>query len=89
MEGLLGNLGIASRVPALVALLFVALGAYCVWLAVYRLYLSPLAKIPGPKLAALSFWYECYYDVILPGRYTWKLEELHNTYGKRDTPSLH
>jgi hypothetical protein len=30
--------------------------AYIVAGAVYRLYFSPVAKFPGPKLAALSFW---------------------------------
>lgn len=55
---------------------------YAAILTLYRLYLSPLAKFPGPKLAAASFWYEFYYDVIRSGTYTWKLKELHKQYGK-------
>ncbi|KAL8679521.1 MAG: hypothetical protein Q9186_004203 [Xanthomendoza sp. 1 TL-2023] len=43
--------------------------------------MSPVVSIPGPKLAAFSFWYEFYYDVILQGRYTWKIAELHEKYG--------
>ena len=54
---------------------------YVLYLAISRLYLSPVASIPGPRLAALSFWYEFYYDVILRGRYTWKIAELHEQYG--------
>lgn len=38
---------------------------YCVGLGVYRLYLSPLAKFPGPRFAALTLWFEFYYDVIV------------------------
>ncbi|TLD20674.1 hypothetical protein PspLS_08795 [Pyricularia sp. CBS 133598] len=52
-----------------------------VYLAVYRLFFSPIAHLPGPKLAALSFWYEFYYDVILGGRYVFKIKELHAQYG--------
>ncbi|KAM4059506.1 cytochrome p450 [Hirsutella rhossiliensis] len=55
--------------------------AYAVGLATYRLFLSPIAGIPGPKLAAISFWYEIYYDVWLGGRYYSKIEEMHKVYG--------
>jgi len=56
--------------------------AYWICLAVYRLYFSPLAKIPGPKLAAVTLWFEFYYDVIKRGRYTWKIAEMHEQYGR-------
>ena len=42
----------------------------------------PLARIPGPKLAAASFLYEAWYDLILGGRYTRKIKEMHDIYGK-------
>jgi hypothetical protein len=55
---------------------------YCGSVVYYRLALHPLAKFPGPKLAASTRWYECYYDVFCGGRYTWKIGELHETYGE-------
>lgn len=55
---------------------------YYASLAVYRLYFSPLAKFPGPKLAALTLWFEFYYDVVKRGRYTWKIAEMHKQYGE-------
>ncbi|KUJ23966.1 cytochrome P450 [Mollisia scopiformis] len=47
----------------------------------YRLFLHPLARFPGPKLAAATRWYEGYYDVIENGQYTFKIEEMHKQYG--------
>jgi hypothetical protein len=48
---------------------------------VYSVYFGPLSKFPGPKLAAATLWYEFYYDVILKGRYTFKIKELHEKHG--------
>ncbi|KAI9664637.1 MAG: hypothetical protein M1821_006083 [Bathelium mastoideum] len=42
---------------------------------------SPLAKVPGPKLAALTYWYEIYYDVWLEGQYFRQIAEMHKKYG--------
>lgn len=50
---------------------------------VHGVYFGPLAKFPGPKLAAATLWYEFYFDVILKGRYTFKIKELHEKYGMR------
>ena len=61
---------------------------YLAGLAIYRLYFHPLARFPGPKLAALSQWYEFYYDVVLKGRYIFKIKELHEKYGKQDSLAL-
>jgi hypothetical protein len=55
---------------------------YLVGLALYRLYLSPIAKFPGPKLAALSRWYEFYYDVVKSGQFSTHIRELHKIYGE-------
>jgi len=49
--------------------------------AVRRLYFHPLAHIPGPKLAALTWWYEFYWDIIQPGKYVFRIQELHQIYG--------
>jgi len=55
--------------------------AYLVTLAVYRLFLHPLARFPGPKLAAITRYYEAYYDVVRDGQYTNKITEMHKAYG--------
>lgn len=46
-------------------LLLGALAFYVAALVVYRAFISPLASIPGPKLAGLTSWYECYYGMSL------------------------
>jgi cytochrome P450 len=54
---------------------------YLVQLVIQRLWLSPLAHIPGPKLAALTQYYEFYYDFVLGGQYTFKIIDMHEKYG--------
>ncbi|OOG00947.1 hypothetical protein ASPCADRAFT_125952 [Aspergillus carbonarius ITEM 5010] len=73
----------------------------CFWLAwsfifhqlcvvIYRLYFHPLARYPGPRLAAVTFWWECYQDIFAGqgGEFTNQLEEMHDAYGSivRVTP---
>ncbi|KAJ9216495.1 hypothetical protein DTO166G4_2083 [Paecilomyces variotii] len=64
------------------AVAVIGLGAlYIFGLVFYRLFLSPLAKFPGPKLAAVTGWYELYYDVIKKGKYIYEIEKMHDKYG--------
>ncbi len=55
---------------------------YAVTLVLHRLYFSPIANFPGPKLAASTSWYEIYYDVVKKGKYLFEIEEMHNEYGR-------
>ncbi|KAF4776013.1 hypothetical protein HER10_EVM0002755 [Colletotrichum scovillei] len=66
-----------SILKALVLLLL----HYLIVVVAYRLFFSPLRKIPGPKLAAVTFLYEFYYDAICRGRFLWKIQDLHAKYG--------
>jgi hypothetical protein len=54
---------------------------YLVTLSMYRLYFSPLSHIPGPRLAALTKWYEAYYEIVLSGQYSFHIDKLHDEYG--------
>lgn len=68
------------------ALLGVGLLGYGLWLVVYRLVFHPLARFPGPKLAAASYWYDLYYDWFAGpefGKSASNIEHLHDRYGMR------
>ncbi|KAM7200690.1 Cytochrome P450 monooxygenase sdnE [Naviculisporaceae sp. PSN 640] len=67
-----------SSLVRILAVLFIG---YLIGLVVYRLCFSPLAKFPGPKLAACSKWYEFYYDVVLRGQFTFQIQRMHQKYG--------
>ena len=55
--------------------------AYLFSIALYRLRFHPLARFPGPKLAALSKWYEFYYEVVLKGQFVFNIDVMHEKYG--------
>ena len=69
---------------ALLQLTGALFSGYLICLVIYRTYFHPLAKIPGPRLAAVTYWYETYYDLLKRrpiGQYWNKLDELHRIYG--------
>lgn len=57
-------------------------------LVLRRLVLSPLAGVPGPKIAASTAWYEFYWDCPRKGHYMFKIEEMHRQYGLNPNPAL-
>lgn len=69
---------LASKAVWLVAVVFLS---YLSYGTIYRLYLSPLARVPGPMLAALTGCYEMYYDLVEKARFPWIIVELHQKYG--------
>lgn len=48
----------------------------------YRLFFSPLAHIPGPRLAAATGLIETYYDLVKGGQFIFKIQKWHKQYGK-------
>ena len=66
---------------SVIALAVITVGFFILYTALYRLYFHPLAGFPGPKLAGLTQWYEFYWNVILPGQFTFHLQDLHDRYG--------
>ncbi|MBE3045723.1 hypothetical protein IMZ48_24890 [Candidatus Bathyarchaeota archaeon] len=57
-------------------------GAYRVTRAIYNISpFHPLSRFPGPKIAAVSYLYEAYYDWILVGRYGHVIKRMHDDYG--------
>jgi hypothetical protein len=71
----------AAWMVPLAGLVLAVYVVYLIGLVVYRLYFSPLAKFPGPKLATITRWYEAYYEIVLSGQYSFKIDKLHDIYG--------
>ncbi|KAJ9601988.1 hypothetical protein H2200_013547 [Cladophialophora chaetospira] len=72
------------------ALALAGLFSFLILRALYRVTLHPLAKFPGPKLAALSSAYQAWFD-LRPGKsYIFEFPGLHEKYGPiiRITPNM-
>ncbi|KAJ5292490.1 uncharacterized protein N7443_008443 [Penicillium atrosanguineum] len=67
------------KMTSLFSLATIALAAYLLWIILYNLYISPLSKYPGPKLAACTNLPNLYWTST--GQYHYKLKDLHDKYG--------
>lgn len=78
-----------SVLPSLSVLLAASAALYWCGLVVYRLYAHPLSRFPGPRVAAVTSWYEAYYEIVLKGQYSRQISKLHDQYGPvvRVTPN--
>lgn len=60
--------------------ILVCLVIYNIAVVIYRLYFSPLARFPGPKIAAATPWYEIVID-LWSHRFPQVLKKMHETHG--------
>ncbi|KAF2969426.1 hypothetical protein GQX73_g4121 [Xylaria multiplex] len=75
------DLSVIVQIVPTIAFFIASVLIYLTSQAIYRLHFSPLSSIPGPKLAALTYWYEFYYDGYQGGKYTFKIKEFHEKHG--------
>jgi hypothetical protein len=54
---------------------------YVAVLVTYRFWIHPLANVPGPKIAAVTGWWEIYENVWKKGHLPFELKRLHEIYG--------
>ncbi|KIK65683.1 hypothetical protein GYMLUDRAFT_159069 [Collybiopsis luxurians FD-317 M1] len=53
---------------------------YLAVLVLYRVFFHPLHKYPGPIVAAITGWYEVYYNIVQNGGLVSEIERLHKLY---------
>lgn len=81
----LANANLPAISPLTLAKVFSA-GLVVLFLAFFtvvkRVWFHPLSKIPGPRLAVATSWYQFYYDVVCNGAYSHQFLGLHKKYGE-------
>src|SRR5277367_5677799 len=68
-------------ITALLLSLSAGIIAWFIGVVGYRAFFHPLAKVPGPPLAALTYLYIFYYNIGKTSRLYAQIEKLHERYG--------
>jgi hypothetical protein len=80
-SGLFHNLTATLTLSSVISLVGLWI-AYRICIAIYNISpLHPLSHFPGPKIAAVSYLYEAYYDWWCVGRYGKVIARMHEKYG--------
>lgn len=61
--------------------LFTSLVISLATVVLYNLYFHPLAKFPGPRIAAATRWYEFHHEIYRGGRFYEVVDDMHDQYG--------
>lgn len=69
------------HITALLLSLFAGVIAWLIGVVGYRVFFHPLAKVPGPPLAGLTYFYIFYFNVGKTSRLYAQIEKLHERYG--------
>ena len=72
---------LAQKWISFTAIIALTILAHGLLLALYRLTISKLSGFPGPKIAAVTYWYEFYYEWWCGGKYIFEIEKMHQKYG--------
>lgn len=56
--------------------------AYALVTIIYRLYIHPLSRFPGPRLAAVTGLYEMYYAAWGTASFDDEIDKMHQQYGE-------
>ncbi|PSR71633.1 hypothetical protein PHLCEN_2v12486 [Hermanssonia centrifuga] len=67
--------------PILLSASAAAIVAWTACISIYNIYLHPLSKFPGPRLAAATIWWKAYIELYKKQGLVDKLTELHALYG--------
>ena len=78
MDAKYRELGAREISAGLIAAIFI----HGTLLVLYRLFFSPIAAFPGPRLAAATEWYEFYFYIVKNGQFGNAVEKWHEKYGE-------